>query len=210
VAVPAQLLLAFWEFLLKTYFRVGARLDSYRDSRILCTAPLTSNGSIEWIVTGIHCDADASMNNSTSQEDAASRKVLARQARKLAGAKDKRPLWLQGFVVWTDCLTAEAAPLETLIIDDGSGLVYVDLSLLKQCDSACNAHCASVEKGNYSLVTGQVSLLTRSIANGSKKTDVWIRATTIRNLSHLKDTPLLETLWNSEVVDAWLDHANRK
>jgi hypothetical protein len=120
-------------------------------------------------------------------------KVLVREARTLA-APSSAPVWVQGYVVWL------RAPL--FILDDGSGVALVDATELA-CVDACALSEHRLTVGTHAMVVGQASVLQAPCAPEARH--VQIAPATVRNLSQKKNAPMLDALWNSEVVDAWLD-----
>lgn len=117
-------------------------------------------------------------------------KLLAREALShLAPPPSSQPAWLQGYVVWVSATR--------LILDDGSGVVaVVDHAPLADVD-VCVFADHSIGLGAYVLVVGKV-------APGAKG-EVAVEASAVRNLSSKKNAAMLEALWNSEVVDSWID-----
>lgn len=119
-------------------------------------------------------------------------KLFIDQARRQAHALPRVSAWLQGIVVWRN--------ESLLLIDDGSGLALVNASSADVADASALKDHVIVE-GDYVLVTG-LAALPRDEAPGLAR-DVDIVPSTVCKLPASK-VPLLESLWNIEVVDAWV------
>lgn len=95
------------------------------------------------------------------------------------------PAWIQGTIVWR-------SP-DLIAVDDASGIALVSLKLLPKEDPAAIIDVLSA--GMYVMIIGRVI---RRLIRGR----VGMVATTVRDLTVY--APMLECLWNLEVVDAFL------
>lgn len=101
------------------------------------------------------------------------------------------PAWIQGTIVWR-------SP-DLIAVDDASGIALVSLNLLPKEDPAANTD--ALFAGMYVMVIGRVI---KRLIRGR----VGMVATTVRDLTVY--APMLECLWNLEVVDAFLWEKERE
>lgn len=110
------------------------------------------------------------------------RKTIIRRARLLPKWTS---VWLQGTMVWKKD--------SQLALDDGSGIARVDVHNQEGRDLASCVH--TLKLGDYIMVVGDT-------AGRFKGHRLGIKATTVRDLTG--QGPMMETMWNLEVVDAFL------
>lgn len=78
-------------------------------------------------------------------------------------------------------------------LDDGSGIARTSLKHYKKEDSAAQVH--TLREGQYVMVVGE-------LLHKFKGHRLGMQATTIRDLT--PHGPMVDTLWNLEVADAFL------
>lgn len=84
-------------------------------------------------------------------------------------------------------------------LDDGSGIARVSLRHYKKEDSASQVH--KLREGHYVMAVG-------SLLHKFKGNRLGMQATTIRDLT--PHGPMVDTLWNLEVADAFLYSHEKK
>ena len=125
---------------------------------------------------------DSQTMSTQSQESQPAQKGLIRTARLVPY---KTVVWIQGTIIWMGD--------EQIAIDDGTGVARVHILGYERRDVA--AALDKLEVGKYVMAVGELYKKFRGHRMGMK-------ASTIRDLS--SHGPLVESLWNLEVVDAFL------